>query len=116
MAAKANPFFKLFGPKVDLSVAYGDGQPIKDKLPEIVEILKLWTYKARLLRFFQIFLGVIATFFSLLTATLISIGDIGNNATDFNSIAKVTAFIAAFAVALMTGFDLGTKANNVVRA
>jgi hypothetical protein len=112
MATKPNPFFRLFGvPHVDMSVAYTDNQPIKKELPEIVEILKLWTYKAKLLRFFQIFLGVIATFFSLLTATLI-----GDTTTGYNDIAKGTAFIAAFAVALMTGFDLGTKANNVVRA
>jgi hypothetical protein len=112
MATRTNPFIRLLGMRnVDLSVAYSDDKPIKKDLPEIVEVLKLWTYKARLLRFFQISLGVIATFFSLLTATLI-----GYNTTDFDGVAKTTAFIAALSVALMTGFDLGTKANNVVRA
>jgi hypothetical protein len=117
MATKMGRLLRLLrGPNIDLSIAYSGDQRIKE-LPEIVEILKLWTYKARVLRILQIFLGVAAIFFSLLTAALIdNTGGTGDTATGFNAVAKWTAFVAALAVALMTGFDLGTKANNVMRA
>lgn len=96
-------------PNIDISVACEENQPIKQELPEIVEVLKLWTYKVKVFRFLQIFLGIVATFFSLLTATLVGIANI-------DGIAKGTAFVAALAVALITAFDLSTKSNNIVRA
>ena len=87
-------------PNIDISVAYEENQPIKQEFPEIVEVLKLWTYKVKVFRFLQIFLGI-ATFFSLLTATLVGIHNL-------DGIAKGTAFVAALAVALITAFDLSS--------
>ncbi len=62
----------------------------------------------KVFRFLQIFLGIAATFFSLLTATLVGIDNP-------DGIAKGTAFVAALAVALITAFDL-SKSNNIVCA
>jgi hypothetical protein len=86
-------------PNIDISFACDENQPIKQELPEIAEVLKQWTYKVKVFRFLQIFLGIAATFFSLLTATLVGIDNP-------DGIAKGTAFVAALAVALITAFDL----------
>lgn len=83
------------------------GKRINDKLPEIVVFLIMWHTKATILRALQVALGVLATFFSLLTTTLISVD---------NSNSKLFAFIAAISVALLAAFDLGTKSNNVTNA
>lgn len=63
---------------------------------------------ARGLRFIHVGLGVSATFFSLLAAA-----QIGSIQDEY---AKVFAFIAAISIALMTGFNLGEKSNNVRNA
>jgi hypothetical protein len=80
---------------------------IQVDLPEIVAVLLLWRQKAIMLRILHVSLGVTATFFSLLTAILIS-------SDDQNS--KYFAFIAALSVSLLSAFDLGTKSNNITNA
>jgi hypothetical protein len=89
----------------------------KDKLindpekgvPEIVPFLIKWKRMARNLRFSQILLGLLATFFSILTATTVTI-------QSFDSYSKYFAFIAAVSIGIMTAFDLGTKSNNMMDA
>jgi len=53
-------------------------------------------------------LGVIATFFSLLTAS--QIGHIDNQ------YARIFGFIAALSISLLTAFNLGAKSNNTRNA
>jgi hypothetical protein len=67
------------------------------------------------LRGIHIILGVSATLFSLLAATLIQIDNTDNDKI-YNISAKIFALVAAASIALMTSFDLGTKSNNIVRA
>jgi hypothetical protein len=55
-----------------------------------------------------VLLGVSATFFSLLAAS-----QIGSIQDEY---AKIFAFIAAISIALMAGFNLGEKSNNVRNA
>jgi len=81
---------------------------IQSKLPVILKYLVLWERMARGLRFIHVGLGVSATFFSLLAAA-----QIGSIQDEY---AKVFAFIAAISIALMTGFNLGEKSNNVRNA
>jgi hypothetical protein len=79
-------------------------KPIGQKLPDILQYLRLWSAMARYLRIIHVSLGISATFFSALAAT--QIGSIDNN------IAKIFAFIATVSIALMTAFNLGVKSNN----
>lgn len=67
---------------------------------------KLWGNNTRILWAFHIFLGIFATFFSLLAATGFG-GD---------TLSRVFAFIAALTVALFTAFNLGAKSNNTRNA
>jgi hypothetical protein len=87
------------------------GQPIskEDGVPEVVPFLIYWKITANKLRMFQILLGLSATFFSILTATSITI-----SSSEFYS--KIFAFISALSIGLMTAFDLGTKSNNMMDA
>lgn len=82
---------------------------------EVLYFLNLWSFKSRLLRGIHIILGVSATLFSLLAATLIQIDNTDND-NIYNISAKIFALVAAASIALMTSFDLGTKSNNIVRA
>jgi Na+-transporting NADH:ubiquinone oxidoreductase subunit NqrB len=79
-------------------------QPIGEKLPDILDYLKLWHKMALFLRLVHIFLGILATFFSLLAAAQIGFVD--------NEQARIFAFIAAVSIALMTAFNLGAKSND----
>jgi hypothetical protein len=81
---------------------------IESKLPVILEYLTHWERMSRDLRFIHVSLGTLATFFSLLAAA--QIGFIQDE------YAKLFAFIAAISIALMTGFNLGEKSNNVRNA
>ena len=82
------------------------GTPIERELPEILVYLKLWGNNTRILWAFHIFLGIFATFFSLLAATGFG-GD---------TLSRVFAFIAALSIALFTAFNLGAKSNNTRNA
>src|SRR4249919_2063546 len=89
------------------STLYKDTR-IQKELPVILRYLIQWEHMALYLRLIHVALGVSATFFSLLAAA--QIGSIENE------IAKIFAFIAAVSIALMTGFNLGEKSNNVRNA
>ena len=80
--------------------------PIKKEMPDILEILELWGNNTRGLWAFHIFLGIFATFFSLLAAT-------GFGGAE---ISRVFAFIAALSIAFLTAFNLGAKSNNTRNA
>src|ERR671918_1672600 len=82
------------------------GTPIERELPEILVYLKLWGNNTRGLWAFHIFLGIFATFFSLLAAT-------GFGGAE---ISRVFAFIAAISIAFLTAFNLGAKSNNTRNA
>jgi hypothetical protein len=75
-------------------------------MPNILDILKLWGNNTRGLWAFHIFLGIFATFFSLLAATGFG-GDL---------LSRVFAFIAALSIAFLTAFNLGAKSNNTRNA
>jgi len=88
-----------------------DGTRVARELPEIVPFFKIWRQKATGLRILHAFLGVSSVFFSLLTTTVLQF-----NGTNWNTYAKVFAFIAAVSIGLMTAFNLGTKSNDMTRA
>jgi hypothetical protein len=90
----------------DISDLYKDKR-IEKELPEILAYLRLWDFKATLLRGLHILLGVSATFFSLLAASQIMHG------TTYSTLAAIFAFIAAVSISLMTAFNLGEKSNNI---
>jgi hypothetical protein len=71
----------------------------------------LWSYNTTKLWAIHITLGVLATFFSLLAAALT-----GNSGNSYNEWVRVSAFIAALSISVMTAFNLGTKSNNVRNA
>jgi hypothetical protein len=114
---KKNILGVIFNPLklgIEMNLLYKDKRIMKE-IPEVLYFLNTWSFKGRLLRGTHIFLGVSATIFSFLAATLIQI----DNTTDAdlnNYLAKIFALIAAASIALMTSFDLGTKSNNMVRA
>lgn len=91
----------------DSSELYKDTR-IQRELPVILRYLVQWEHMARDLRLVHVMLGVSATFFSLLAAA-----QIGSIQDEY---AKVFAFIAAVSIALMAGFNLGEKSNNVRNA
>ena len=101
-------FSNLF--RHDIYDALWHGMPINEEsgVREIVPFIITWKITARRLRTFQISLGFLATFFSILTATSIGLS------SDYYS--KFFAFIAAVSIGLMTAFDLGTKSNNMTNA
>jgi RNA polymerase subunit RPABC4/transcription elongation factor Spt4 len=96
-----------FGP-ADMSAIF-KGR-IKDELPEVIPFLTRWANKSGNLRFLQILLGFLSTFFSILTTTVLSVQGIDSYYS------KYFAFIAAVSIGLMTAFDLGTKSNNMTKA
>jgi hypothetical protein len=79
---------------------------IKKEMPDILVYLKLWGNNTRGLWAFHIFLGIFATFFSLLAATGFG-GD---------PLSRVFAFVAAISIAFLTAFNLGAKSNNTRNA
>lgn len=97
-------FLSLLQPISDTD-AYKDTR-IESELPEILVYLKLWGNNTRILWAFHIFLGIFATFFSLLAAT--GFGD--------DTLSRVFAFIAALSIAFLTAFNLGAKSNNTRNA
>ena len=80
------------------------GTRLEEEYPEMLVYLKLWSSNATILWGIHIFLGVLATFFSLLAAA--GIGALLEEHT------KVFAFIAAVSISLLTAFNLGAKSNN----
>jgi hypothetical protein len=82
------------------------GTLVERELPEILVYLKLWGNNSRGLWAFHIFLGIFATFFSLLAAT-----GFGGE-----TLSRVFAFIAAISIAFLTAFNLGAKSNNTRNA
>jgi len=91
----------------DSSTLYKDTR-VEKELPVILRYLIQWEHMALYLRLTHVTLGVFAIFFSLFAAA--QIGSIQNE------LAKIFAFIAAVSIALMTGFNLGEKSNNVRNA
>jgi hypothetical protein len=82
------------------------GTRIENELPEILTYLEQWGNNTRILWAFFVFLGIFATFFSLLAATGFG-GDI---------LSRIFAFIAALSIAFLTAFNLGAKSNNTRNA
>jgi hypothetical protein len=82
------------------------GTRIEKDIPEILPYLEQWGNNTRILWAFFVFLGIFATFFSLLAATGFG-GDI---------LSRVFAFIAALSIAFLTAFNLGAKSNNTRNA
>lgn len=82
--------------------------PIEQALPGILDFLELWASNTTKLWAMHITLGVVATFFSLLTAA--GIASIGKEYT------QIFAFIAALSISMMTAFNLGAKSNNTRNA
>jgi hypothetical protein len=89
-----------------------DNKPIKQKLPDIVQFLKIWRGKATGLRILHASLGASSVFFSLLTTTVLQF----HSDDQWNTYAKIFAFIAALSIGLLTAFNLGTKSNDMTNA
>jgi hypothetical protein len=98
----------MFGLRQDYSTI--SSRKVNDEIPDIIPFLKIWKTKANVLRFLQILLRSLSVIFSLVTTTLLNVSTIDNN------LAKISAFIAAVSIGLMTAFDLGTKSNNMMNA
>lgn len=81
---------------------------IDRELPEMLAYLELWGSNTTILWTLHIALGVIATFFSLLTAS--QIGHIGDQYP------RIFGFLAALSISLLTAFNLGAKSNNTRNA
>jgi hypothetical protein len=79
---------------------------IEKEIPEILPYLEQWGNNTRILWAFFVFLGIFATFFSLLAAT-----GFGGE-----TLSRVFAFIAALSIAFLTAFNLGAKSNNTRNA
>ena len=89
---------RMFGLRQDYS-GISKGK-ISKEIPDIIPFLELWKTKANTLRFLQILLGSLSVIFSLVTTTLINVDD-----QDNNNFAKISAFLAAVSIGLMTAFD-----------
>ena len=100
-------FFWALKPIPDLTNSYR-GSPVEHDVPEMLTYLQLWGSNTTQLWVVHITLGVIATFFSLLTAS--EIGHIDNEYS------RIFGFIAALSVSLLTAFNLGAKSNNTRNA
>lgn len=92
-----------------LSAIFHQGSPIKQDIPEVIPFLEIWRRKATAFRFLHALLGSLSVIFSLLTTTLLAMDSM-------NFWAKVSAFIAAVSIGLMTAFNLGTKSNSMTNA
>lgn len=99
---KSNNIF--LKPIPDLSNTYKE-TPIATALPEMLIHLKLWGNNAHLLWKYHVLLGILATFFTVLSASLVGLID--------NNFIKIFSIIAAISVSLLAAFNLGTKSNNV---
>lgn len=92
---------------VNIDEVYKD-TPIAKDFPDILLYLKNWNMQATILRIIHVVLAGLATFFSVLTATLaneISVGSV-----------QFFAFIAAISIAFLTSFNLTEKSNNTRKA
>jgi hypothetical protein len=94
-----------------LSNIVGTDRAIAQELPDVVPFFKIWRKKATGFRILHALLGVLSVFFSLLTTTVLQF-----EGSNWNSYAKIFAFIAAVSIGLMTAFNLGTKSNDMTRA
>jgi hypothetical protein len=99
-----NFFFK---PIPDATNTY-KGSRVDKEIPEMLTYLQLWGSNTTKLWIVHITLGVIATFFSLLTAA--EIGHIDDQYT------RIFGFISALSISLLTAFNLGAKSNNTRNA
>jgi hypothetical protein len=84
------------------------GSRVDREVPEMLTYLQLWGDNTTNLWAVHIALGVIATFFSLLTAS-----QIGHIEDQYS---RIFGFIAALSVSLLTAFNLGAKSNNTRNA
>ena len=84
------------------------GTRVDKEVPEILTYLQLWGSNTTKLWIIHITLGIIATFFSLLTAS--QIGHIDDQYS------RIFGFIAALSISLLTAFNLGAKSNNTRNA
>jgi hypothetical protein len=84
------------------------GTRVEREVPEMLTYLQLWGSNATQLWIVHITLGVIATFFSLLTASMIGHID--------DQYSRIFGFIAALSISLLTAFNLGAKSNNTRNA
>ncbi len=84
------------------------GTPVTKEIHGMLDFLELWASNTTKLWAVHILLGVVATFFSLLTAA--GIQSIGAGYS------QVFAFIAALSISMMTAFNLGAKSNNTRNA
>jgi hypothetical protein len=99
---KSNNIF--LRPIPDLSNTYKETR-IEKELPEMLIYLKLWGHNTHLLWIYHILLGILATFFTILSASLIDVID--------NIYIKIFSIIAAISISFLAAFSLGTKSNNV---
>jgi len=99
---KSNNIF--LRPVPDLSNTYKETRIAKE-LPEMLIHLKLWGNNAQILWVYHILLGILATFFTILSASLIDVID--------NIYIKIFSIIAAISISLLAAFSLGIKSNNV---
>lgn len=97
----------FFTPIPDLTDTYKDFR-VDREIPEMLIYLKLWGSNTTKLWTVHITLGVLATFFSLLTAS--QIGHIDDQYS------RIFGFIAALSISLLTAFNLGAKSNNTRNA
>ena len=82
---------------------------VKREIPEkISKIVERWYQQARMLRYIHAFLGFLAIACSLLVASKIN--------TFTPDLIQWLAFVAALSTGLLSGFDLGSKANRMMRA
>ena len=100
-------FFWGLKPIPDLTNAY-KGTRVDREVPEMLTHLQLWGSNTNQLWILHITLGVIGTFFSLLTATMIGYID--------DQYSRIFGFIAALSISLLTAFNLGAKSNNTRNA
>lgn len=97
----------FFKPIPDATNTYR-GTRVDKEIPEMLTYLQLWGSNTTKLWAVHIALGVVATFFSLLTAS--QIGHIDDQYS------RIFGFIAALSVSLLTAFNLGAKSNNTRNA
>jgi len=80
-------------------------RPVRELPGETVLMLRVWSRQARIMRWVHVTLVVVAVTCSLLGTTEFH----GSGWWAFDQ--KVVSFIAALAIALLSAFELGVKAN-----
>ena len=90
--------YLFFAPLPNMSEIYR-GTPVTKEIHGMLDFLELWASNTTKLWAVHILLGVVATFFSLLTAA--GIQSIGAGYS------QIFAFIAALSISMMTAFNLG---------